>query len=452
MKFILKVCSFINIFIDVDIQDIAYIQYQGIGIPFNVFLNSDGSLYYQYAGTLYGDDFLDVLKEIKRGTNSGSELLSSENSKNDLSFEPSYSLSIDKLEDLKSIFYKGLIENFDPKEYGLGRGKKEILPKAFLYLLETSINDNRADGVDRLVETMERAIGTIYDPIDGGFFRYAETREWLIPHYEKFSGLNAGTALLLYRLNEIGQSQRLLTAAEQTLAYMMTKLFDDKLGCYLNFQVADTKYYSFGKDQRQQASTPKVMERIFLDQLSITLSYLIEVREYLDDKKLDHSIVQSLNFLENMLAEEENIPRYYSMSDKRWYGTAGLSDHAHLAHTFFKAGMNFNKPQYTDIAYSLLGRSISEFYDLDRGVFIEPVLGKHENIEYLMAINSLLVQVMTGFNDSLADQERDMIDRIITYYSSIGHLLEERLWDAHEWGFVEYYATYLSAVDEFIQP
>ena len=33
--------------------------------PFTVFLNPDGSLHFKYGGTLYGDDFLDVIRRIK---------------------------------------------------------------------------------------------------------------------------------------------------------------------------------------------------------------------------------------------------------------------------------------------------------------------------------------------------------------------------------------------------
>ena len=45
-----------------------------------------------------------------------------------------------------------------------------------------------------------RPLNHIYDPVEGGFFRYAETRDWKIPHYENLADLNAATVLLLYRL------------------------------------------------------------------------------------------------------------------------------------------------------------------------------------------------------------------------------------------------------------
>ena len=62
---------FTNVFIDVDIHDTTYVKYRAPGVPFTVFLNPDGSLYYKYGGTLYGDDFLDVIKEVSASVGPG---------------------------------------------------------------------------------------------------------------------------------------------------------------------------------------------------------------------------------------------------------------------------------------------------------------------------------------------------------------------------------------------
>jgi hypothetical protein len=55
---------FVNVFIDTDIHNAAYVKYRATGLPYTVYLNPDGSLYYRYSGTLYGDNFLEVLREV----------------------------------------------------------------------------------------------------------------------------------------------------------------------------------------------------------------------------------------------------------------------------------------------------------------------------------------------------------------------------------------------------
>ncbi len=42
---------FVNIFIDVDIHNSAYVKYRATGLPYTVFLNPDGTLYYKYSST-----------------------------------------------------------------------------------------------------------------------------------------------------------------------------------------------------------------------------------------------------------------------------------------------------------------------------------------------------------------------------------------------------------------
>ena len=86
--------NFTNVFIDVDIQDTAYVKYRAVGVPFNVFLNPDGSLYYKYGGTLYGDDFLDVIKEVSTGVGPGKTAFGTESTV--VSYEPSAGLFNDR--------------------------------------------------------------------------------------------------------------------------------------------------------------------------------------------------------------------------------------------------------------------------------------------------------------------------------------------------------------------
>ena len=438
---------FTNVFIDVDIQDTTYVKYRAVGVPFTVFLNPDGSLYYKYGGTLYGDDFLDVIKEVSVNAGSGKTAFGTESAV--VSYEPSLRLSVDDLLDFPVSFRRGVLDNVDSEEYGLGRGQKSILPRTFLYLLETGFDNDRKEAVDWLTKTMERAIENIYDPVEGGFFRYAETRDWRVPHYEKFSDLNAGSVLLLYRLNEITPSPSLIEAADTTLRYLTSTLFDSDLGCFLNIQVADTYYYFFNEKQRKTIEPPKVMDKIFSDRLAATLNYLIEVNEYVSDAKLEKQVIRSLDFLEQMIQQDQEVHRYFSVPGNLWSESGGLSDYAHLAHLFIRAASRFENLHYSDVASRLVHVSISKFYDEINGVFIEPTIGSNGNVEYLMSLNGLLVQAMISLGDRLDEKEQNIIERVITYYSLMGEVLEDRLWDAVDWDFTENYVAYLAAIDQF---
>ena len=207
--------NFVNIFIDSDIHTGAYQKYKANGVPYTVFLNPDASVYYQYSGTLYAEPFLEVIQgvyqNIKKGlTVDGDEIQPFE-------YTPPTKFHEYTLDKLRSTYIKGVLDNFDTEEYGLGKREKSILPETFLYMLNAAKGEDRQDTVLWISGTLLKAIEKIYDPVEGGFFRFAEKKDWDIPHYEKMAGLNAGIVLLLYKVDEVKPNQLFKQVATQTI-------------------------------------------------------------------------------------------------------------------------------------------------------------------------------------------------------------------------------------------
>jgi len=317
---------FINVFVDTDIHNSAYVKYRATGLPYTVYLNPDGSLYYQYSGTLYADSFLEVVNQVVAEVGAGKYALGMES--NYISYEPPAGLNAADLPIMPDIFIQGVLDNFDSSEYGLGKGQKSILPRTFLYLLENADAPEHQQAVKWISQTLERAVDRIYDPVEGGFFRYAEKRNWQIPHYEKFADLNAGAVLLLYQVNQLSPSPRLKQAADKTLAYLTSTLFDTNTGTFLSFQIADTYYYSIDKKQRKLTPKPRVMDKVFTGRLAMTLGYLLQILEFSEDPELDKKLRQSLDFLTSMIIRRDGMKRYYSITDRQWLLDSGMSDYA----------------------------------------------------------------------------------------------------------------------------
>lgn len=439
---------FTNVFIDVDIHNAAYVKYRATGLPYTVFLNPDGTIYYKYTGTLYGDDFLDVIKQVARDSGPGKSAYGAEYTQ--VSYAPPQTLTPSDLAELPEIFRVGMAENFDPEQYGLGKGQKSILPRTFLYLLASRHVPGQEDVIESIGMTLERAIDSIYDPVEGGFFRYAETRDWKIPHYEKFADLNAGTALLLYRMNNVRPSPKLKQAADKTLEYLTSTLFDDETGAFLSFQIADTVYYFLSEENRKAAAKPKVMEKVFVDRLAATLSFLVETVDYANNPDLNSKITRSLDFLGEMIMGAEGMSRYYSISEHQWRGQAGLSDHAYIGLLFANAGVRLQNMQYTSVAAKVLREAVAGFYSEEQGVFLDPAVDAASSAEYLMEMNGLLAHTMMELG-AVADQtESDRVQPVLKYFSLMGEVLEDRLWDGVEWEFAETYVPFLSATERYL--
>lgn len=438
--------NFTNIFIDVDIHHAAYVKYRATGVPYIVFLNPDGSVYYKYTGTLYGDDFLDVIRQVAGNAGAGKSAYGEEYTQ--IKYTPPDALAESDLIDMPNTFRRGVMENFDSEEYGLGKDQKTILPLTFLYLMEEAEGVDRKDVIESITLTLERAIKTIYDPIEGGFFRYAETRDWRVPHYEKFADLNAGVVLLLYKLNHMQPSPGLKQAADRTLDYLTTTLFDEDAGAFLSFQVADTAYYLLSEEGRQAAGEPRVMEKIFADRLAATLGYLIEVLDYTDSARLRNKVTQSLQFLGEMVIRDEGLNRYYQVSQQEWRGRGGLPDYAYNGLLFARAGRRLEDPYYINVAIKLISGAIAEFYDEKLGVFLDPTVDSAQSAEYLMQLNGMLALAMMELSP---EQDTHVLVRsVLKYFSLMGEVLEDRLWDGVEWEFTENYVPYLIAVEAFL--
>ncbi len=81
---------------------------------------------------------------------------------------------------------------YDPEFGGFGREPKFPQPKLLRFVLDEyrrSPNEDLAGVLHKTLAAM--AGGGMYDPLEGGFFRYSTTREWGIPHYEKMLEDNA---------------------------------------------------------------------------------------------------------------------------------------------------------------------------------------------------------------------------------------------------------------------
>jgi uncharacterized protein YyaL (SSP411 family) len=439
--------NYVSVFIDADVHSAAYLRYRATGLPYTVFLNPDTSPHFRYAGTLYAADFLTVLQQVHMNVKQGISVES--NDAKDFPYEPPEKLALADLENAGGGFRAGLLESFDPQLHGLGKGEKAVYPRTFLYLLRGDDDETREEATVAVHRTLDRAIERIYDPVEGGFYRYAETRDWKIPHYEKMADLNAGTVLLLFRLNDVSPTPTLVEVADKTLGYLRTTLYDEKLGVFLSFQEADTHYYAIKtREDRAKAKTPTVIERVFIDRLALTVSYLLDVLDYRPDAELKTQIERSLDFIARNLDTQGTLNRYYTIETGEWSGKGTLQDYALVAQMFLNASRRLESPRYRELARQSADRAIAEFYTKDIGVLTDPSLGDTDDVEFLMEVNGLLAQTLIGLDkDGLY---KPLIDTIITYFSATGEILEERLWDGENWEFTERYVPYLRAVDSYL--
>ena len=442
--------NFTNIFIDVDIHSSAYRKYKATGVPFTVFLNPDGSPYYKYAGALYAKEFLEVIQDVHKNISENRTVDGEENYQ--IEYEPPTELKTADLEKIREMYQQGILDNFDLKEFGLGTGEKSILHQTFLYLLDSLRGQDRKDAIRWISKTLEKAVENIYDSVEGGFFRYAEKKDWDIPHYEKMADLNAGAVKVLYEINKQSPSPYLKKAADKTVQYLTSTLYDSNIGSFLSFQEADTSYYFLNKKNRKHNQRPNVVEKVFTDRLAKTLFYLIDVLEFNTNYELQEKVKKSLDFMAKMILKNEEIYHYYSISERQWLSNGSLPDYANSATLFFKAAKKFQNKSYNEVAMKILRLSKESFFDAEKMIFFDPTMDSLDDVEYLMEMNGLFAQMILDIEiiEEKKDDLRYKSEPMITYFSAMDEMLEEQIWDAENWKFAERYVPYMRALDKYL--
>ena len=442
--------NFTNIFIDADIHSSAYRKYKATGVPFTVFLNPDGSPYYKYAGALYAKEFLEVIQDVHKNISENRSVDGEENYH--IEYDPPTELKTADLKKIREMYQQGILDNFDLKEFGLGTGEKSILHQTFLYLLDSLRGQDRKDAIRWISKTLEKAVENIYDSVEGGFFRYAEKKDWDIPHYEKMADLNAGAVKVLYEINKQSPSPYLKKAADKTVQYLTSTLYDSNIGSFLSFQEADTSYYFLNKKNRKHNQRPNVVEKVFTDRLAKTLFYLIDVLEFNTNYELQEKVKKSLDFMAKMILKNEEIYHYYSISERQWLSNGYLPDYAHSAILFFKAAKKFQNKSYNEVAMKILRLSKESFFDAEKMIFFDPTMDSLDDVEYLMEMNGLFAQMMLDMEiiEEKKDDLRYKSEPMITYFSAMDEMLEEQIWDAENWKFAERYVPYMRALDKYL--
>ena len=141
---------------------------------------------------------------------------------------------------------------------------------------------------DALVRTIDAlASQGIRDGIDGGFFRYAGSREWMRPHTEKMLEDQIGTVRLFLEAAAAFDRPEWIEVALDTIAYVHQALADRAGGRFFASQAADEGFYQLASAALRRSFTPPHVDRtLFTDWTAQAASVWIFAGERLRDPSL----------------------------------------------------------------------------------------------------------------------------------------------------------------------
>ncbi len=157
-----------------------------------------------------------------------------------------------------------LLDEFDVEHGGFGEGAKFPLPYNLEFLLtryQLTGDKSYLDKVEKTVLGIQRGL---LDEIEGGFYRYSTSNDWLHPHYKKMLDVNARIVDVFFEVYQLTHNEQIKEAALAALTYIERELYDAKSGMYYSSQDAERgEYYQLNEAGRKARTPPKVDMRIF---------------------------------------------------------------------------------------------------------------------------------------------------------------------------------------------
>ncbi|MCD6386421.1 thioredoxin domain-containing protein [Candidatus Sumerlaeota bacterium] len=160
-------------------------------------------------------------------------------------------------EKVADFVFHSCVEQFDFEFGGFGTTIKFPYPELLRFLLNYYHlrGESRALGMATQVVNQLYSRG-LFDKVEGGFFRYSETRDWSRPQYEKMLSENCELAEICLRLWLLTKEQVYLDIADATLGYIERNLTNFADGGFFNSQCAEPEYYQLNLKARREREKP----------------------------------------------------------------------------------------------------------------------------------------------------------------------------------------------------
>src|SRR5512139_2575619 len=229
---------------------------------------------------------------------------------------------------------------YDPVHPGFFREPKFPVTDILAFLRDAWAVEGGKEAGERLLAVL-RTMGAsgVFDPVEGGFFRYATRRDWSVPHYEKMLADNAELLSLYASVYELTAEEPFASSARDILRFLLLKLHDPATGAFFGSQDADETYYPLPEKERALRAAPSVDRTIFAEYNGKAVSGLVAAHRAfgapaagVEDSLLARAERLGRFLRERMTSLEAGVARYLaSPGEEEGVPHRWLPDHAAVA-------------------------------------------------------------------------------------------------------------------------
>ncbi|WP_435155259.1 DUF255 domain-containing protein [Haladaptatus sp. DFWS20] len=193
----------------------------------------------------------------------------------------------DVTEDIERLLVGQVEDRFDATHGGWGDDAKFPLPRT----IEFALKRDR----ERALATLSPITANLFDDYEGGFFRYAGTRDWNDIHHEKVLDANAALVRAYANAYLYTGEERYRTPAEKTIEYLTTTLWNGE--AFGGSQQPGDGYYEGDASDRESEDAPAIDLTAFADWNALAADALLTFTAYTDDDHARRYAERTLDYL-----------------------------------------------------------------------------------------------------------------------------------------------------------
>ncbi|WP_142858092.1 DUF255 domain-containing protein [Salinigranum halophilum] len=210
---------------------------------------------------------------------------------------------------------------------GWGTDAKFPMPRT----VEFALKRERHQALSTL-DVIER---NLFDEVDGGFFRYATTRDWSEVEREKLLATNAALVRAYANGYLYTGDERYRETARATVDFLTDDLWTGQaVGGSLG-PAAESNYYDRADEERADAAPPRRDLTVYAGDNGLAAEALLTLSAYTDDDDAREAAERILDHLEQELLDDGVVTRYRDGGETGEQGL--LAEQARVAAAFCRA-------------------------------------------------------------------------------------------------------------------
>ena len=342
--------SFVPIRVDVDRNPRVRERYAMGGFPTTAFLTPRGELL-TGAGYLGPDGMRDIVDRIRtvfeeKGTDAGRVPRA-------LADEPTPDGDLD--DRIEEHIAGQLTEQFDPAHGGWGTDAKFPLPRTIEFALKREPQQAR--------QTLDAIAQHLYDPVDGGFFRFATERDWSGVRHEKVLETNAALVRAFANGYLYTGEDAYREPAAHTIDYLTETLWTGVAVGGSQGPGQGASYYSGDADERADQPSPRTDLTVFAGGNALAADALLTYHAYTDDDRAREYAERILDAVAADLIDTDSGVVTHYRTDDAVGETDLLEDAARVVGAWSTARQVLGDDDYTAVATAVADNALETLGD-----------------------------------------------------------------------------------------